>query len=65
MWGTLWGTCFIKIAYYESAMMIKVSKHNENNQMNYWLMKSEPDVWSIDQQKIMNKDLIMFNLINK
>ena len=19
--------------------------------MNYWLMKSEPDVWSIDQQK--------------
>ena len=23
----------------------------ENNQMQYWLMKSEPDVWSIDQQK--------------
>ena len=22
-----------------------------NNNMNYWLMKSEPDVWSIDQQK--------------
>ena len=21
-----------------------------NNQMKYWLMKSEPDVWSIDQQ---------------
>ena len=19
--------------------------------MNYWLLKSEPDVWSIDQQK--------------
>ena len=23
----------------------------ENNQMQYWLMKSEPDVWSIDRQK--------------
>ena len=22
-----------------------------NNQMKYWLMKSEPNVWSIDQQK--------------
>ena len=22
-----------------------------NNQMKYWLMKSEPDVWSIEQQK--------------
>ena len=32
-------------------MLRKVSKHNENNQMNYWLMKSEPNVWSIDQQK--------------
>ena len=21
-----------------------------NNQMKYWLLKSEPDVWSIDQQ---------------
>ena len=29
--GTLWGTCFIKMAYYESAMMIKVSKHWRNN----------------------------------
>ena len=29
--GTLWGACFIKKAYYESTMMIKVSKHNENN----------------------------------
>jgi hypothetical protein len=27
----LWGTCFIKMAYYENAMMRKVSKHNENN----------------------------------
>ena len=23
----------------------------ENNQMKYWLMKSEPNLWSIDQQK--------------
>ena len=23
----------------------------ENNQMKYWLMKSEPNVWSIEQQK--------------
>ena len=23
----------------------------ENNQMKYWLMKSEPNVWSINQQK--------------
>ena len=51
MWGTWWGTYFIKMIYYESAMIRKVSEHNKNNQMNYWLMKSEPDVWSIDQQK--------------
>ena len=31
MWGTLWGTCFIKMTYYESAMMKKVIKQNENN----------------------------------
>ena len=31
--------------------MNKVSKYWKNNQMHYWLMKSEPDVWSIDQQK--------------
>ena len=23
--------------------------------MNYWLLKSEPDVWSIDQQKKAGK----------
>ena len=23
----------------------------ENNQMKYWLLKSEPNVWSLDQQK--------------
>ena len=27
------------------------SKHWKNNQMKYWLMKSEPNVWSINQQK--------------
>ena len=48
---TLHSTCFVKMAYYESAMFKKVSKHWRNNQMQYWLMKSEPDVWSIDQQK--------------
>ena len=32
-------------------MFKKVSKHWENNQMKYWLMKSEPNVWSINQQK--------------
>ena len=24
--------------------------------MNYWLLKSEPDVWSIDQQKMAGKN---------
>ena len=32
-------------------MFKKVSKNWRNNQMQYWLLKSEPDVWSIDQQK--------------
>ena len=32
-------------------MFNKVSKHWKNNQMKYWLLKSEPDVWSIEQQK--------------
>ena len=48
---TLHSTCFLKMEYYECAMFKKVSKHWRNNQMQYWLMKSEPDVWSIDQQK--------------
>ena len=33
----------------------KISKHWRNNQMKYWLLKSEPDTWSIDQQKKANK----------
>ena len=28
-----------------------MSKYWRNNQMQYWLLKSEPDVWSIEQQK--------------
>ena len=32
-------------------MFKKVSKHWKNNQMKYWLMKSEPNIWSIHQQK--------------
>ena len=32
--------------------------------MHYWLMKSKLNVCSINQQKIMNKNLTMFNLIN-
>ena len=31
-------------------MIQKWRKHWRNNQMKYWLMKSEPNVWSIDQQ---------------
>ena len=33
--------------------------------MKYWLLRSKPDVYSINQQKIMNKNSIVFNLINK
>ena len=29
----------------------KMTARGNNNQMKYWLLKSEPDVWSIDQQK--------------
>ena len=31
--------------------MKKVIKHNENNYMQYWLMKSESNTWSIEQQR--------------
>ena len=36
-------------------MIQKWRKHWRNNQMKYWLLKSEPDVWSIDQQKKAGK----------
>ena len=29
---------------------MKKPRKRRNNQMKYWLMKSEPNVWSIDQQ---------------
>ena len=32
-------------------MIQKVSKQKKNNQMQYWLLKSEPNVQSINQQK--------------
>ncbi len=38
----------------KNAMFKKVSKHWRNNQMQYWLMKSEPDVWSIDKKLQLN-----------
>ena len=31
-------------------MIQKWRKHWRNNQMKYWLLKSEPNMWSIDQQ---------------
>ena len=31
----------------------------ENNYMQYWLMKLEPDVWSINQQKSRRKELTL------
>ena len=46
----MYSTCLNKMSNDETAMFKKVSKHWRNNQMQYWLMKSEPDVWSIDQQ---------------
>ena len=32
-------------------MIKKLSIIKKNNQMKYWLLKSEPDVWSIENQK--------------
>lgn len=31
--------------------------------MKYWLMKSEPDVWSIDQQKNAGVEVDMFGVM--
>ena len=33
----------------------KITARRNNNQMKYWLLKSEPNVWSIDQQKKIGK----------
>ena len=35
--------------------IFKMVTFGKNNQMKYWLLKSEPDVWSIDQQKKVGK----------
>ena len=32
-------------------MFKKVSKYYKKNQMQYWLLKSEPNIWSIEHQK--------------
>ncbi len=42
---------FLQSVNQNSALDIdKSNKIIESDQMQYWLMKSEPDVWSIDQQ---------------
>ena len=51
MYSALHSTSQKKTKENETLMMQKWRKHWRNNQMKYWLMKSEPDVWSIDQQK--------------
>ena len=51
MCSTLCCMCFKKTKENESPMIQKISKHWRNNQMKYWLMKSEPNVWSISNQK--------------
>ena len=51
MYSTLHSTSQKKTKENETPMIQKSCKHWRNNQMKYWLMKSEPNVWSIDQQK--------------
>ena len=36
-------------------MIQKWRKHWRTNQMKYWLMKSEPNVWSIENQRKTGK----------
>ena len=50
MYSTLCCTCFKKTKENESPMIQKWRKHWRNNQMKYWLLKSEPNLWSIEQQ---------------
>ncbi len=47
----MWGTCFKKTKENETPMIQNWRKHWRTYQMKYWLLKSEPDVWSIEQQK--------------
>ena len=51
MYSTLHSTSQKKTKENETPMIQKSCKHWRNNQMKYWLLKSEPNVWSIDQQK--------------
>ena len=50
MYSTLHSTSQKKTKENETPMIQKWRKHWKNNQMKYWLVKSEPNVWSIDQQ---------------
>ena len=51
MYSTLHSTSQKKTKENETPMIQNCRKHWKNNQMKYWLLKSEPNVWSIDQQK--------------
>ena len=51
MYSTSHSTSQKKTKENETPMIQKWRKHWRNNQMKYWLLKSEPNVWSIDQQK--------------
>ena len=47
---------FVQYVFYKKWRKIKIGFYKmvarrENNQMQYWLMKSEPNVWSIADQK--------------
>ena len=50
MYSALHSTSQKKTKENETPMIQKWRKHWRNNQMKYWLLKSEPDVWSVDQQ---------------
>ena len=50
MYSALHSTSQKKTKENETLMIQKWRKHWRNNQMKYWLLKSEPDVWSIDNQ---------------
>ena len=50
MYSTLHSTSYKKTKENETPMIQKWRKNWRNNQMKYWLLKSEPDVWSIDNQ---------------
>ena len=51
MYSALHSTSQKKTKENETPMIQKCRKHWRNNQMKYWLLKSEPNVWSINQQK--------------